>query len=66
MDYCTDFDLWDYIVDRLQIHRRWRYARLDEYYPSMGYALRRADGNRLYIKLRFNDQSEVELMSFHD
>ena len=64
----SDFELWDYIVDRLQITGRWQYAQLDEYYPypALGYALHRADGRRLYIKLRYNDQSRVELMSFHD
>jgi len=66
MENPTPAALWDYIVDRLREGGPWRYAQLDDYPLQFGYALRKADGRKLYLKLRFNDDSWVELMSFHD
>ena len=58
--------LWEYILDRLQAGVRLRYARLDDYPFQWGYAMRKADGTKLYIKLMFDDQSRAVLLSFHD
>ena len=59
-------DVWEYVLDRLRAGVRLRYARLDDYPVQWGYAIRRADGARLYIKLMFDDQSRAALLSFHD
>jgi len=66
MDNPTAAGLWDFIVDRLGQSRPWRYAQLDDFPDRLGYALRKADARGLYLKLRFDDDSRVVVMSFHD
>jgi hypothetical protein len=66
MENPTEAALWDYIVDRLRVAGRWRYAQLDNFPDRFGYAMRNADGRGLYLKLRFDDDSHVVVMSFHD
>jgi hypothetical protein len=66
MEHPTPAALWDYILERLQAPVPWRYAKLDDYPAQLGYALQNADGRGLYIKLRFDDESRVVVMSFHD
>jgi hypothetical protein len=58
--------LWDYVLERLRVAGPWRYAQLDDFPNRFGYALRNADGRGLYLKLRFDDDSRVVVMSFHD
>ncbi len=62
----TDAAIWDYISERLRNARPWRYAELDDFPDRFGYALRNADARGLYLKLRFDDDSRVVVMSFHD
>ena len=66
MDFPTPTAIWDYLLDRLRHSTVWRYASLEDYHPAMGYFLRNADGRGLFLKLRFDDDSWVILMSFHD
>jgi hypothetical protein len=66
MENPTVATLWDYVLERLRQARPWRYAQLDDFPDRFGYALRNADGRGLYLKLRFNDDSWVVFMSFHD
>jgi hypothetical protein len=66
MENPTEAALWDYIVERLQEAGPWRYAQLDDFPLQFGYALRNADGRGLYLKLRFNDDAWVVLMSLRD
>ena len=58
--------LWDYIVDRLQLAGNWYYADLEDYPNRFGYAITNADGVRLYIKLMYDNQSRVRVLSFHE
>lgn len=66
MENPTPAALWDYILGRLREAGPWQYAQLDDFPDRLGYALRNADGCGLYIKLRFDDNSRVVVMSFHD
>ena len=66
MEHPTEAALWEYVLERLGQARPWRYAQLDDFPHQFGYALRNADGRGLYLKLRFNDDSWVVLMSIHD
>ena len=63
--YPTPAWLWTYVRDKLASGFSLTYAQLDDYPFQLGYAMRKADGNRLYIKLRFDDDINAVLMSFH-
>lgn len=66
VDNPTPAALWDYILDRLRVARPWLYFELEDFPHQFAYELRNADGRGLYIKLRFNDDSWVVVMSFHE
>ena len=65
MTHATPATLWTYVLDKLRTGFPLRYVQLDDYPLQFGYAMRNADGNRLYIKLRFDDDTNAVLMSFH-
>jgi hypothetical protein len=58
-------EIWDYVAGRLSAGSPLCYANLDDYPDRWGYAMRKADGANLYIKLSFNDRGRVVLLSFH-
>jgi hypothetical protein len=66
MDQPSESDLWDYIVDRLQLVGNWYYADLEVFPDRFGYAIINADGIRLYIKLMYDNQFRVRVLSFHE
>ena len=50
----SESDLWDYIVNRLQLVGDWNYADLEVFPDRFGYAIVNADGRRLYIEWHFH------------
>ena len=62
----TPSTLWEYIVDRLQLTGRWYYADLQDYPNRFGHEIIEANGSRLYIKLNYDNQSRVRVLSFHE
>ena len=57
--------VWDYVRDKSATGFTLKYARLDDFPHQLGYAMRKVDGTRLYIKLRFDDDTNTIMMSFH-
>jgi hypothetical protein len=66
IEHPTSAALWDYILECLRVASGWRYAQLDDYPVQLGYAMKNADVRGLYLKLRFDDESRVIVMSFHN
>ena len=65
MDNPTVYSLWGYVLECLEAGIPLRYVQLFEYDDRCGFEMRNADRRGLYIKLRYDDESQLILMSFH-
>ena len=57
--------LWEYVLQCLEGGVPLRYAHLIIIEDGCGFEMPNADGRGLYIKLRYDDESQLVLMSFH-
>ena len=58
--------LWEYVLECLESGVPLRYAHLTVIKDGCGFEMPNANGRGLYIKLRYDDESQLVLMSFHD
>jgi hypothetical protein len=65
MDYPTVESLWGYVLGCIECGAPLQYVQLFEYSDRCGFEMRNANGTGLYIKLRYDDESQLVLMSFH-